>query len=532
MTTWVAPDTAFTGSTKYNNLTDMERRVCLAQGVPVAAGTNSYAVVRQNTSAAILYGVYPDAVYADIVANSGGGIGFSASEQAGAVTSAPTGDNSNSALPLIPYGFVARIVFCIGDSIVNGGVVSHRTKEKISAHFVRGGPAENHINDPNQRDSHFDAVNYWTANFGADSYQVANPNALGFGDWTTDFPKYLTNLAVASSQTMIFVLFMGTNDLSHEASINPITELYTNRLLPLIADIKAAYPSCKIVFVPPVVRGPTTTLNNRIIDYGQEVIDNLDSIDVDAVANSWLTDGAGVFTGLYPFDPQYPEMSCSCGHVDTIQSVDTATNIVTFNQPSSTNGMATGDAVALFTRDGTKPTGLDTANLWFVRKIADTGTTSTWTFHPTPADASGNTNIVDISSDVSGLVQVVENDRVLNSVTSNEIDLDDVGITILDGTPCIFLAATGGSVPAGVTANTVYYLKETTAVSGGTQGVKVFTNRSDAIAGTNEVAVTSVGTNARLFTIGDVHMSSDGVHPRHLGTQGVGTIIKTATDAL
>ena len=80
----------------------------------------------------------------------------------------------------------------------------------------------------------------------------------------------------------------------------------------------------------------------------------------------------------------------------TISSVDTTTDVITF---AAAHGRATGDAVKVRAVPGaTLDTGLSASTTYYLRSVSST----TATLHPTAADASGNTNTINITAQGSG----------------------------------------------------------------------------------------------------------------------------------
>lgn len=84
----------------------------------------------------------------------------------------------------------------------------------------------------------------------------------------------------------------------------------------------------------------------------------------------------------------------------TISSIDTTTDVIT----TDTHGLSTGDAVRVrAVPSGTIPTGLSASNIYYARVL----TTTTITLHPTAADATGNTNKVDITNAGAGTRHII-----------------------------------------------------------------------------------------------------------------------------
>lgn len=81
----------------------------------------------------------------------------------------------------------------------------------------------------------------------------------------------------------------------------------------------------------------------------------------------------------------------------TFDSVDTSTDVVTL---TSAHGLSTGSYVKVLADKGaTLDTGLDGTTPYYFRSL----TSTTFTLHPTSADASAGTNIIDIAAEGSGV---------------------------------------------------------------------------------------------------------------------------------
>lgn len=82
-----------------------------------------------------------------------------------------------------------------------------------------------------------------------------------------------------------------------------------------------------------------------------------------------------------------------------ISTVNDTTDVIT---TSAAHGMTTGDAVMISTDSGSIPTGLVSTTIYFARVL----TTTTFTLHPTSADAVSNLNMVNMTSQGSGTLRV------------------------------------------------------------------------------------------------------------------------------
>lgn len=99
-------------------------------------------------------------------------------------------------------------------------------------------------------------------------------------------------------------------------------------------------------------------------------------------------------------------------HSFTNANINTGTDVITINS----HNIDTGDQVSIARPNatGTFPTGITEGAVYFARDAS----ANTITLHPTAADASGNTNIVDISAAGSGTFHISNGNPLLHGALS------------------------------------------------------------------------------------------------------------------
>ncbi len=389
---WILADAVYSGASSQENFSELTRRINKAYKWPNNKGTNRFGTTRSSTGGNY-YLMLTDTDYADLVSKSTGTTGLSSTEQANSVTTAPTGDVASSLLPTaIPFGLQEKVVPCIGDSITNGIVVTHAANEKLHAQLVKGNFPFYLVNGYPGRDVAYNRSLYWSCNYGVDSQQIANPTGdldgggvNPWGDWTTDSPKFLKYIQVASTQKLIFHIFMGTNDLAHNAGVDPVTEVYTNRLVPFINLLKTTYPGCLVVFAKVLARGPSSALNNRIISLNNQVAANFVSAGLAAVVDYSSVLGTGIWAGVRILDPANPGVTVAWSSAPTVTLGGSGVWTVGAQSPA----LITGIPITFFST-GTLPTGITASTAYYLRQIS----TTSFAAHNTLADAVAGTNTI------------------------------------------------------------------------------------------------------------------------------------------
>lgn len=140
----------------------------------------------------------------------------------------------------------------------------------------------------------------------------------------------------------------------------------------------------------------------------------------------------------------------------TSSDINTGTDVIT----KTGHGLYTGDTIYVNSA-GSLPGGLALSTVYYVREVSAT----TITLHPTLADASGNTNKVDITSGGSGTHTAwwpwaTE----INTIVPGDINTGTDVITktahgLSTGDSVYFSANTGGTLPTGISANTKYWVQ-------------------------------------------------------------------------
>lgn len=126
-------------------------------------------------------------------------------------------------------------------------------------------------------------------------------------DWFRDFDRYLTGIRVGTGQQLWFVFEMSSNDIDYN-SATPVTgagSIVENNLIPFMAKVRALYPTANVVWTTPIARTTNTTLNNRIIQFRDYLMNNRASLGIDHVINTSLIDVGGVKI----FDPATPSVT-------------------------------------------------------------------------------------------------------------------------------------------------------------------------------------------------------------------------------
>jgi hypothetical protein len=151
-------------------------------------------------------------------------------------------------------------------------------------------------------------------------------------------------------------------------------------------------------------------------------VSNSSNITFPTASANW-----GTVTNIYLMDANNQK---SFANTD----INTGTDVITI----TTHGFTTADQVSISRSggSGTFPTGITEGAVYFVRNASS----NTVTLHPTAADATGNTNIVDISAAGSGTFYINKGNplvhaalsasKTVNSGDTFQIDAGNLTITL------------------------------------------------------------------------------------------------------
>lgn len=527
MTRWILPDAAFAGNDSESgtglptdtsqNMSDMVRRINKAYNWPTRA-VNQLGVIRASTSGNY-YLMLSDSDYADLVSKSGGSVGLSTTEQSNSVTSAPAGDQSSSFYPYaVTQPWPRKVVYCVGDSITNGIVYTHAENEKLPSRLLDPSDSPQYVTISKFGYS-WDKTKVMAFNFGRDSYQVKNPNGQPYGDWYTDFPLKLSNVRVAPSQMHIFHFHLGTNDLAHETGIDTVTELWTNRVAPMVAMVKSMYPLAKVYWCKILARGTSTALNNRIKAFNDYLEANYASIGLDGFNDYQNVTGTGVWSTVKIFDCNNPGVTVSRSNSITVSSISGST----FTTSASYTSIATTGMPVTVSSSANQPGGIAASTTYFIRSL----TSTTLSLHPTLADAVAGTNVVTPTSSGTGTITILSTASIVSSISGSTFTTSSAYFTsAVTGIPVNITS--NGTMPGGLDANTPYYARGLTTTT-----FTLHPTLADANANTNAITPSSAGSGTIIMsTSGDLYYSIDGVHPKPAGTGQFGAESKRGIDLL
>lgn len=124
--------------------------------------------------------------------------------------------------------------------------------------------------------------------------------------WRALLGRFVKNIRVTPGQQLVWVIFMGTNDVRYNPSL-PIVgpgSIATNHLMPFMASLRALItdPQAKVVFVTPIARTGDPVLNQRLVAFRNYVQAVKTRLKLDAVVDP----GQIVVDGLHPLDPATP----------------------------------------------------------------------------------------------------------------------------------------------------------------------------------------------------------------------------------
>lgn len=144
---------------------------------------------------------------------------------------------------------------------------------------------------------------------------------------------------------------------------------------------------------------PATTFTGQITANGGVVTNSLGALSTNTISE--VTAGNGVFIDNLQAKDGNIRLGTVRGTVTLSTGVNTGTDVITTD---AAHGFTTADPVRVRVTSGsTIPTGLAETTQYYARAV----TGSTLTLHPTAADATGNTNIVNITATGSGTMWVI-----------------------------------------------------------------------------------------------------------------------------
>ena len=283
--------------------------------VGVKRGTTQYGTMRilnvDERHAAI-----PDSVYSALI-SAGVNVAdaqFNSSTAAGAYT-------NTSEIPVMwNPGLHKQVVFMIGDSLTNSGTGAvtypelNTLSNKLWSQPVALIPdlrkayiAESIVNAPDRA-----FTGQWTHassrlvfSFGRDSWRLANQSGFTYttgSPWAANI-AHMAGLSLHPTQKHIAVVFCGTNDIRHaDTNGNPglgsvpvgtpgsvysaSPNYITDALIPFIAAFRAVYPTAKLLFVTPIARDSTGTMNSKFDEIASYVIANKVTLGIDEVLDT------------------------------------------------------------------------------------------------------------------------------------------------------------------------------------------------------------------------------------------------------
>ncbi len=278
-------------------------------------GTTQYGTIRSfNTSERHIE--IPDLVYSNLVSS---GVNF-LSELRNDPNSPGTLTNTSEIPPLWNPGLHKQIVMMVGDSITNSGVGSGTHAElTILTNKLWAQPVAQSVNTRNS--FILNPIQYcpdrghtcqWTHpisrivyNYGVDSWRIANQSGFTYtlgSPWINNI-AHMNSLSLHPTQQLVCVIFCGTNDVAYgDDNGNPglsavplgtpgatyagNINYITGCLIPFINSYKSLYPNAKIVFVTPIARDSTGTLNPKFNEIADYTIANRASLGIDIVVDT------------------------------------------------------------------------------------------------------------------------------------------------------------------------------------------------------------------------------------------------------
>lgn len=120
---------------------------------------------------------------------------------------------------------------------------------------------------------------------GEGTHQLAIPTP----SWLPMLDRYLRNIRVAPGQQLVWVVFLGTNDVRYNMK-TPITgpdSIATDHLEPFMHTLRGRYPqkSSRVLFVTPLARTGSQTLNHRLVEFRDYVKAHRQQLGIDALVD-------------------------------------------------------------------------------------------------------------------------------------------------------------------------------------------------------------------------------------------------------
>lgn len=541
---WITPDKQTFLQYQREDLSDMVQRINVAMGLP-KAGVRELGIIRAATDGILRYRV-EDSTYRAIVAASTGGLGLSATEIANATQTAPAGDASTTTMPANLFLDVEHGVLVKGDSITAGtssGFSSPAdlwTGNLFNYPFV-GQPGDPGASGPSTGFSHtwmdrkYERQVYSFAFPSAQLYNV-NPvtsassglpaNTTFTADAATDVLTLANNSAnVLGASNGTWVVFTTTGTLP--APLAEGTDYYLGQ-----------------------VSGNTTNATAKVYPTIRDAMENTNAINI-------TTAGTGTHTITAPNPCWWRMMDRYLNNLRGPENklltvvVFVGTNSIAYNGSQAVTGagsiveaqlvpymtklrskLRTGDTVLFVTpivRSSTS--GLNNRLAEFrdyiianrvalgIDKVYDPGTHQVF----------GKNVFALTSLETNYTIRAAAADV---NTTTNTITRNAAGDTLWDSTwngqPMRCSPGASGALPAPLDANTVYFIGSITATT-----FKLYPTRTDALAGTNEIDLTTQGTVAggsasQMHGFRLAYIATDSVHPWVYGQVELGKAIKTA----
>lgn len=286
MTYFVKPDPngPYTGATEQQALTHLHRRMCAALGYPKGF-TNEIAQVWKNGSN-VLYFRMPDAYYTAL--NTAGA--FTSYETTNATTSS-TGMSQTSTRPdFVIRGQFDQVIVGIGDSIYNGGNASLASAARMHSLAIASTNAV-----------YTDDVSYNNVSWQRQSLNLAIDSSRfvhstdSTKDWSTIYEWKVGDMRFSSTQTPIFVVQLGSNDITYETDSSG---LWT-RAQSFLTNLRTAQPTATIIACTLIARTTGASLNADIEAYN----------DLLRAGYASYADALCDFGALTDFDPNTPSVT-------------------------------------------------------------------------------------------------------------------------------------------------------------------------------------------------------------------------------
>ena len=204
----------------------------------------------------------------------------------------------------------------------------------------------------------------------------------------------------------------------------------------------------------------------------------------DAIANTNIIDITTAGTGsAFTLNASTINLSITFAASD----INTGTEVIT-----KAHNFVTGTQVIFNNGGGTSPTGLTNNDSYFVRRLTDT----TLTLHPTEADASANTNVIDITAAGTGLAFRLYADQTDFSAVNVDTTTNRITRThnFVTGDTVKF-SANGGVAPSPLVDGYYYFVRRISDTQ-----ITLHGSAADATSNTSPADFSTTGTGS-LFTL-------------------------------